>query len=403
MMNLDAEDRTVDVVVVGAGPAGTTTAKYAAMKGARVLIMEKRQDIGSPVRCGEGIARIWLDKVGVLPQDEWISNQVKGARIFSSTGKVFTMDETIAGNECGYVVRRDIFDKYLAKEAIKHGAEIMVKTQVLSLLRENKEIVGVRAVHMGKEFDITAKVVVGADGFESLLGRWAGIDTSISVSDINSCFQYHLVGIKCNKDFNDFYITSKAKGGYIWVFAKGDDEANVGIGLMASQSKEPGFTKKILDEFIAENPDFSSGKAIEEVAGAVSACQPIDETVADHVLLVGDAARQIDPLTGGGVVNAMIAGKIAGEVIAEALEKNDFSKEFLQKYDTLWRDEIEEKLYANYKARETLLSLSDETVDKIIDSLQGVMLEKITTENIIEAVLETHPELEEELMEKLLG
>jgi len=402
-MNLDAEDRDVDVVVVGAGPAGTTTAKYAAMNGARVLVVEKRQDIGSPVRCGEGIARIWLDKVGVKPRDEWISNQVKGARIFSSTGKVFAMDETLAGNECGYVVRRDIFDKFLAKEAIKHGAELMVKTQALSLLRKNGEVVGVRAIHMGKEFDITAKVVVGADGFESLVGRWAGINTSIPLNDINSCFQYHLVGINCSKDFNDFYITSKAKGGYIWVFAKGDDEANVGIGLMASESREPGFTKKILDEFIAENPDFSSGKAIEEVAGAVSVCKPIEETVTDHVVLVGDAARQIDPLTGGGVVNAMIAGKIAGEVIAKALKENDFSKGFLMKYDEGWRDEIEEKLYANYKARESLLSLSDETVDKIIDSLQGVMLDKITTENIIEAVLEKHPELEEELMEKLLG
>ncbi|HID71391.1 MAG TPA: NAD(P)/FAD-dependent oxidoreductase, partial [Thermoplasmata archaeon] len=174
-MNLDAENREVDVVVVGAGPAGSTTAKYASMNGAKVLMIEKRQDIGSPVRCGEGIARIWLDKVGIEPKEEWISNQVKGARIFSPKGKVFTMDETIAGNECGYVVKRDIFDKYLAKEAIKEGAEVMVKTQALGLLRENGEIRGVRARHFGKEFDIKAKVVVGADGFESQVGRWAGI------------------------------------------------------------------------------------------------------------------------------------------------------------------------------------------------------------------------------------
>jgi len=400
-MNLDAENREVDVVVVGAGPAGSTTAKYASMNGAKVLMIEKRQDIGSPVRCGEGIARIWLDKVGIEPKEEWISNQVKGARIFSPKGKVFTMDETIAGNECGYVVKRDIFDKYLAKEAIKEGAEVMVKTQALGLLRENGEIRGVRARHFGKEFDIKAKVVVGADGFESQVGRWAGIDTNVPISDINSCFQYHLVGIKCNKDFNDFYITSKVKGGYIWVFAKGNDEANVGIGVMASECKEPGWAKKLLDEFIASNPDFASGRPIEEVAGAVSVCKPIKETVTDHVVLVGDAARQIDPLTGGGVVNAMVAGKIAGEVVAEAVKKNDFSKEFLKKYDKLWREEIEEKLYTNYRAREVFLSLSDETIDKIIDSLQGVILKKITTENIIEAVLEKYPELEEELMNKL--
>ncbi len=402
-MNLDAEDRTVDVVVVGAGPAGSTTAKYAAKAGLKVLVLEKRQDIGSPVRCGEGVARMWLDKVGIEPQPEWVSNQVEGARIISSTGKVFTMDETIAGNECGFVVRRDIFDKWLAKGAIKAGAEYMVKTQVLSLLKEGEKIVGVRARHMGKEFDVKASVVVGADGFESLIGRWAGIDTNVALKNINTCFQYHLVGIKCDKRFNDFYITTKAKGGYIWVFSKGDDEANVGIGLRASESREPGFPKKILDEFIAENPDFACGKAIEEVAGAVSCCLPIKETVADNIVLVGDAARQIDPLTGGGIVNSIIAGEEAANAMAECIRKGDCSKEALMKYDVAWRERIETKLYRNFQARETLLALEDETVDKIIDSLQGVMLQKITTENIIGAVLGKHPELEEELMEKFFG
>jgi digeranylgeranylglycerophospholipid reductase len=98
-----AQDLSTDVLVVGAGPAGSMTAKWAAKSGARVLMIEKRQEIGSPVRCGEGMSKSWIEEVGIKP-GRWINLEVEGARIFAPNGKCLEINEKHAGNEVGYVV-----------------------------------------------------------------------------------------------------------------------------------------------------------------------------------------------------------------------------------------------------------------------------------------------------------
>jgi len=388
-------DINVDVLVVGAGPAGSVTAKHAALNGARTLIIEKRQEIGSPVRCGEGIARAWLDELGIKPDKKWISHQVSGARVISPGGHVVTLTEKMAGNEVGYVIERDIFDRALADDAANAGADIMVKTSAIDVLRKDGRIAGVKARHMGETFDIHAKVVAGADGFESQLGRWAGIDTSLKPSDVNVCFEYTLRHIDIDPHFNDFYVGSCAPGGYIWVFIKGPDSANVGIGVQLSKIKagERGAAKKYLDAFIAKHPNLAKGTAIREVAGAVSCCQPLDSVTADGIMLVGDAARQIDPLTGGGVANSCRAGKVAGEVAARAAAAGNSSKEFLQTYEKGWRARFEDQMYRNWMAKEKLVTLSDETFDKACEVLAEAKLEVVNTLEILRLIQRKYPEL----------
>ena len=116
-----------DVVVVGAGPAGSSAARYAAMGGCNTLMLEKRQEIGSPVRCGEGIARHYLEDCAIPYESKWVAQEVKGAKIISPCGNVLKIDEKHAGNEVGIVLERDAFDKACAKLAAKAGAEIWVK------------------------------------------------------------------------------------------------------------------------------------------------------------------------------------------------------------------------------------------------------------------------------------
>ncbi|MEM2869932.1 MAG: NAD(P)/FAD-dependent oxidoreductase [Thermoplasmata archaeon] len=391
-------ERSVEVLVVGAGPAGSVSARHAARAGARTLIIEKRQEIGSPVRCGEGIARAWLEELGIRPDKRWISHEVKGARIISPAGHVVTLTEKLAGNECGYVIKRDEFDRTLAEEAADAGAEVMVKTSAVGVIREGGRVAGVRARHMGELIDIHAKVVIGADGFESQLGRWAGIDTSLKPSDINVCFEYTLKGVDINPDFNDFYIGSCAPGGYIWVFVKGPDSANVGIGVQLSKIRpgERGAAKRYLDAFIAKHPELAKGSPIREIAGAVSCCQPLESVVADGIMLVGDAARQIDPLTGGGVANACRAGRVAGEVAAEAARTGDASRQFLQKYERGWRRIFEDQMYRNWMAKEKLVTLSDETFDKACEVLASAELERVNTIEILRLIQKKYPELVKE-------
>jgi digeranylgeranylglycerophospholipid reductase len=397
------KDMDVDVLVVGAGPAGSMTAKHAALNGARTLMIEKRQEIGSPVRCGEGIARAWLDELGIKPDKKWISHQVSGARIVSPGGHVVTLTEKMAGNEVGYVIERDNFDRALAGDAASAGADIMVKTTAADVLRRDGQISGVKAKHMGESFDINAKVVIGADGFESQLGRWAGIDTSLKPSDVNVCYEYTLRHIDIDPRFNDFYVGSCAPGGYIWVFIKGPDSANVGIGVQLSKIKatQRGAAKQYLDAFIAKHPNLAKGTAIREVAGAVSCCQPLESVTADGIMLVGDAARQIDPLTGGGVANSCRAGKIAGEVAARAVKAGDHSKKFFQAYEKGWRARFEDQMYRNWMAKEKLVTLSDETFDKACEVLASAELEVVNTIEILRLIQRKYPELVKEFEDML--
>ena len=399
------DDKNYDIVVVGAGPAGSVTAKYAVENGAKVLMLEKRQEIGAPVRCGEGLSLEGrLDTVNIRIDPKAIARDIEAARIFSPKGFTLKVGKEHAGDECGANIDRDIFDKGLAEDAGDSGVDIMVKTMATELLFKNGQVAGVKAKHMGESFNVTAKVVVGADGFESKIGRMAGINTNLKPSDINTCFEYYMVGIEERPSYNDFYIGTIAPGGYIWVFPKRDDTANVGIGVnLAKLNKldDVGMAKKFLDKFIANHPELNCGKPIKEIAGAISCGMPIDQTVDNGIMLVGDAARHIDPLTGGGIVNGILAGRVCGEVAAEAVQKNDLSKEFLMKYDKGWRREFEDKLIRNYMAKEKLITLPDVVFDNVLEALQGIDIEHVTTLNILRAVQSKYPELVAEFEEML--
>jgi digeranylgeranylglycerophospholipid reductase len=390
------EDLSCDVLVVGAGPAGSMTAKWAAKHGANVVMLEKRQEIGSPVRCGEGISKSWLPDVGIVPSDRWINVEVEGARIFSPSEKVMEINEKHAGNEVGYVVERDAFDKALAIDAANAGTTIHLKTHATGVLKEDGRVAGVRAKHFGEPFTIRAKVTVGADGFESQMGRWAGLPTNLQLRDMDSCLQYRMTNVDCDPRYCDFYLGKVAPGGYVWVFPKGEGIANVGIGVQVSQVKNAAEVKGYLDRWIQKHPGYAKGKTIDMVGGGVSISQPVKQSVLPGFMLVGDAARMIDPLTGGGIANGCIAGKIAGEVAARAALAGVASLETLMELYRLWRKALEEKLLRNWIAKEKLVSLPDATFDKIIDALSGVRLEKLSVLNILKAVRDKYPEVTKE-------
>ena len=390
-----------DVVVVGAGPAGSMTAKWAAKGGARVLIIEKRQEIGSPVRCGEGISRSWLDSVGIKLDAKSVAREVKGAKIVAPNGSSFYLSEKMAGNEVGIVLERVFFDKLLARDAVKAGADLMLKTSAVKLLKTGDKVTGVTIKSWGETKDIKCGCVVGADGYESQVGRWAGINTNLAPRDITSCFQYRLTNINHEADYCEFVLGSKAPGGYIWIFPKNEDTANVGIGMQLTKLKDPAHVKKYLDKYIQNDPRLKKGRPLELVSGAVSICAPIDKTTGSGILLVGDAARQIDPITGGGISNSCKAAKVAGEVLARATREKDFSERSLQRYEKGWRDLIENHLYRNWMAKEKLATLTDDTFNKVVATLNEVGVEKMSTYSILKAIEAKHPELVREFQEFL--
>ncbi len=391
-----------DVLVIGAGPGGSTAARFAAEKGLKVLLIEKRPDIGSPVRCGEGISKSWLPEVDITPHKSWISNEVLGARIFPPNEAThIELSAEKAGNEVGYIIERDKFDKHLAAMAGEAGAEIWVKSPALELLKENKKVVGAIIRKFGQKVIVRAKIIIGADGFESQIGRWAGINTILKENDIESCIEYRMVGIDLNEKFTDFYLGSAAPGGYVWVFPKGKNEANVGIGIALNKIKDRGEVKKYLDDFINSHEALRKGTPIELITGAVSISQVPKSVVTDNVMLVGDSARLIDPITGGGIANACISGKIAAEIAYEAIKNGDTSKEFLQKYDKIIKEKFEKRNLRNWFAKEKLSELSDETLNKLVDAISSVNIDSISVKSLLGAVQQKYPELIKEFEDLL--
>ena len=372
-----------DMVVCGAGPGGSMAARYCAEGGLDTILIEKKAEIGAPLRCAEGVSKKWLQEVGIEPDPSWIRGDMKGAIIKSPQGTTFQLDESKAGAEVGYVLERHIFDKALAKKAAEAGAKIMMRTSCTGVIREDGKLVGIKARSMGEEIEIRAKCVVAADGYESQVGRWAGIDTNLSLSDIDSCIQYRMCNIDVAPDYCEFVIGSVAPGGYIWIFPKGNGVANVGIGVMGRLCKGDGDAKRYLDDFIAKDPRFAKGQILEIMGGFVSTCPGLDCAVDDNIVLVGDAARIIDPITGGGIAHACRTGMYAGKVLTECAKTGDFSKKALMAYEKMWRDRMEDKLYRNFMAKEKLATL--DTAD----------IGEVNVYNLLKAVKERFPKVVE--------
>ncbi len=385
-----------DIVIVGAGPGGSMAAKFCAAGGLDTILIEKKAEIGAPLRCAEGVSKKWLTEVGIEPDPTWIRADMKGAIIKSTQGTAFQLDESKAGNEVGYVLERHLFDKALAKDAAEAGAKIMMRTSATGIIRgADGKIAGVKAKCMGEEIEIRAKAVVAADGYESQVGRWAGIDTTLKLSDIDSCIQYRMCNLDVAPDFCEFVIGSAAPGGYVWIFPKGNGVANVGIGVMGSLCKKGADAKYYLDKFIAEDPRFAKAQILEIMGGFVSTCPGLDCAVDDNIVLVGDAARIIDPITGGGICHACRTGMYAGKVLTECAKKNDFSKEALMPYEKMWRDRMEDKLFRNWMAKEKLATLTDDVIDDLIKMISGSDIKEVNVYNLLKVVKEKYPQVVE--------
>lgn len=361
--------REYDLVVVGAGPGGATAAQVAAQAGLSVLLLEKRQEIGSPVRCAEGVGRDQLASF-IEPDPRWISAEVSQAEITCvADGSQRTM--RAAGGR-GYVLERRVFDRALAERAAQAGAEVRVKTAATGLLIEEGHMCGVR-IGRGDfftgpgEVQVRARVVIAADGVESQVGRWANLNLQLPLEDMMVCAQYLLAGVKIDPTCTGYTISHEiAPGGYAWIFPKGEGKANVGLGVQAdlpALAGRPGWrvgaTKlraetvmDYLNRFIESHPALAQGYPVTLIAGNVPVAPSPSRIVTDGLMLVGDAARQVDPLTGGGILNAMTAGTLAAQVAVEAIATGDTSATFLSRYEEQWRASTGRKLQRNYRLRQ---------------------------------------------------
>ncbi|MBM4240187.1 MAG: NAD(P)/FAD-dependent oxidoreductase [Euryarchaeota archaeon] len=379
-----------DVLVVGAGPAGSTAAKHAAFNGADVILIDKKSEIGAPKRCAEGVSKEGLKKLGIKPKSRWVTHEIENVRLVSPNGTVVWLNQDkVKLPEAGYVLERKVFDKHMAMDAARAGAKIKIKTLAKGLKKEGDQII-VNAESMGESFDIRAKIVIGADGPESRVGRWAGLNTVFMPKHMESGVQFEMVRVELeDKNSLEFYFGSLAPGGYAWIFPKGDDIANVGLGVLPTKTKKSAYQHLL--EFVKSCPATKNAQAVEINVGGVPVGGPVRNMVTDNVMIVGDAAGQVNPLTGGGIISGMTGGLFAGEVSGAAISDNEITKDRLAEYEKRWHEDRGDSFKKYLKAKDYLLSLSDEELDSIALAFKETEFENINTGELIKNLIKVSP------------
>ncbi len=379
-----------DVLVVGGGPAGSNAARYAA-KGADVIIIEKKKEIGGPVQCAEGVSDGIFEKLEIKPNSRYVSTKIEFVKLIAPNGTVIRLDgEKVKYWKSGMVLDREVFDKAIAKEAARNGADFLMKTRFVSAKRTSKGVT-VQAKQMNEDIQIDAKIIIGADGPPSIVAKSLGMDTTVPLRYLESGIQYLMMPMEIEPCIELYFGDCYAPGGYSWVFPKGEDQANVGLGVLPVKAGQK-TAQYYLDKFI-ERPRFKKAKIVEVNAGAIPVNGPLKEPYMDNLLLVGDAGRFVNPLTGGGIHTAIITGKHAGLLAAEAISKGDYTSNFLKKYNDMWKPDIYDELDKCLKAQEAFMKLNEKDLDSIAETLKDLKLETISTISILKAIVAKNPGL----------
>ena len=379
-----------DVLVIGAGPAGSSTAKHAALNGANVILMDKKSEIGAPKRCAEGVSKEGLKKLGIEPNSRWVTKELSGVRLVSPNGTdVWLNDEQVKLPEAGYILERKVFDKFMAMDAARAGATIMIKTLARGMRKDYDGYI-VSCECMDESFEIKAKIVVGADGPESQVGRWGGLKTVVKPKNMESGIQFEMAGLEMDDpDCIEFYFGSVAPGGYAWIFPKGGDIANVGLGIVSTYTDKTAYQHLL--EFVAKCPATQNAQPVELNIGGDPVGGMLKDLVEDNVMIVGDAAGHVNPLTGGGIITALEAGMYAGEVAVAAIKEEDCSKKRLKEYEKTCKKEIGDSFNKYLKTKEYMLSLTDSELDSIADAFQKTEFEKISTAELVKLLIKVSP------------
>jgi digeranylgeranylglycerophospholipid reductase len=379
-----------DVLIIGSGPAGSSAAKYAALGGASVILIDKKSEIGTPKRCAEIVTKEGLESIGISPNPHWVTKKIDGVRLISPNGTNLLLNSGIKFlPEAGYILERKVFDKYMAMDAARAGSKIRVKTLAHEMKKKEDSYI-VTCEHMGDLFEIKAKIIIAADGPESRVARQARLKTVTKAKNMGSAIQFEMCGVKMgNTNVIEVYIGSIAPGGYAWIFPKSNDVANVGLGVIAPYADKTAY--QYLIEFVNKCPATQNAQAVELNIGGVPVGGMHEKIYADNLLVVGDAAGQVNPLIGGGITNGMIGGMHAGIVAAEAIVEKDYSEKRLQQYDKNVREAIGNEIDKCLKIKNFVFSLSDSELNSIAKTFKDTDFKKVNNIEIIKNLVKFSP------------
>ena len=378
-----------DAVVVGAGPAGSMAARALAQAGHKVLVLERQRVIGSEIYCAEGLSAFWPRAAGLEFKRSWIAYEVDRVRVFGPSLDYF--ETQVKG--VGWVTERRVLDRDLALAAAETGAHFLQPATFREAERQGEGFV-VRFTYKAKEREVFARAIVGADGPASAVGKSLGLDVGVGPKDIHYAAQVLLVDESLEGWLGLYGAPQYAPGGYAWVFPKAPGVANVGVGVAHPEKRlDPlPYLKKFLQE------QFPNARALNPILSVVPTGGHRKKFWGDGVVLAGDAARLADPLTGGGLGPAILSGKIAGEVLAEALSEGDLSAGRLAEYPKrFWKIAHKRAYELSYAIREEFFNLTAEDLDFLFRELRplfhGVSIESFDSFEIGKKILREAPKV----------
>ncbi|HUS17825.1 MAG TPA: NAD(P)/FAD-dependent oxidoreductase [Chloroflexia bacterium] len=355
-----------DVAVIGAGPAGANCARFAAAAGLHVLLMDKKAELGVPTECSGAVSARALVDTGVPPQDEFVVSTIAGFLTYANDGTPWRIDyREFAGRETiGFVVDRRRLDTHVAGLAVEAGAELALRTELEAATRRPGTEGGwlLEGRHLGLRFAVGARLLVAADGVGSRIAKWLRVNSTLPLHEAASCIQYEMTNVPTERLLEIVVGQDHAPGGYAWVFPTAPGRAKVGLGVVKTMTRRP--AGWFLDRFIESSfmaARFKRAQVLEVSIGTVPLARPMPVPYADGVVFIGDAARHVNALTGGGIHTALQAGRTAGETLGMLWPARDFSRAGLAAWGTAWDSQMGAALRAVYDMKTSIFSVTDPT------------------------------------------
>lgn len=355
-----------DAVIAGAGPGGLSAAAMLARRGRRVLVLEQNHEIGSPIRTSGGS---FIDELDVLGIPERLYHPV--SRVIFRSARNEARFEFPKPALCVMDVR-GVF-QFLAEQTIAAGASLKLSTAAVAPLIEDGFVRGVRT----RSAEFSCRVLLDATGYRSTLLKQAGLDPGFRRFGVGA--EYDLYAPECAQDEVILAVGGVAPSGYAWVFPWGRNRVRAGVGLIHPDSRaDPG---EYLDRFVASVPSLKNAQPVEHHSGLIPSEAFAAAFAGDGILGVGDAAGHASSLLGEGIRWAIHAGRMAGEVAAEALDRNDLSRIALARFEDAWRARFGADLTLAHRINQRIAQWDDAKWDERLE-----ILKLLSPEQLVEAL-----------------
>ena len=360
-----------DVLVVGAGPAGSGAARASAMAGAKTLMVDKKKEIGTPVQCGEVIGLELVKRSGMrIPENAIVARHqftrfVLGREVVIDNAEAYWHAVT---------VERKIFDKHLAFRAARAGADVQADTKLLSVKMDGDAVKSCLLSHQGEEVELSPKAIVAADGVHSTLSKELKAEF-FSPQDVARGVEFELVAKKDVPQCMQIFIEQEIGLGYGWIIPKGRRKANVGLGLVGVNASRRSF----LEDWITGHPVvsryFDVDKVLEVKIGDAPVPGFLGGPVRGNVLFCGDAAGQTLAFVGEGIMPSYICGSLAGKHAAMLSQGGE------QRYEEELVESMADQLMMGAVLRDTLVELwsSDGLDGRTRSLLSGAVMNELVS------------------------